>query len=179
MKDWVVPYLIESGEPFSTFSGPFFEKIEKVDFDCLEANRDMLSTFLIISNKLADNLNYDFDSAHGNRQRQVYFIIIFGSVLADLSKDNFDKLCAKKDVFYSYQPKKTEAHSDVAEIKEVLKTDKKEQQKVVIFTHDFPASRRLLMRQMIVHQLIRIIEGLDDSDSDVERAREIARVWGF
>ena len=179
MRDWVVPYLKESGEPFSIFSEPYFEKIEKVNFDCLEANKDMLSTFHIISNKLMENLNHDFGSAHGDRQRQVHFTINFGAVLADLSKDNFDKLCAKTNVFYRYRPSKTVEHTDAPELKEDLQIDKEDQLQVVIFTHDFPASRRLLIRQIIVHELIRIIEGLDDSDSDVRRAHEIAREWGF
>jgi len=179
MRDWVVPYLKESGEPFSTFSEPYFEKIEKVNFNCLEENKDMLSTFHIISNRLMEKLNYDFGPTHEDRQRQVYFTINFGSLLADLSKDNFDKLCAKKNVSYRYLPSKTVTQTDTSELKDDSQIDEGEQLHVVIFAHDFPASRRLLMRHMIVHELIRILEGLGHSDKHEQLIQNRAREWGF
>jgi hypothetical protein len=159
MKDWVKPYLLK--EQYGPFKRDYEDK-EWVYFDLL------------------DYLNHDF----GHFNIGDTFGQIFGSVLADLPQEAFEKICNMNDVVFIFIP------SRGAEVK-IFRTGVKkgERLRVVIFPHTSFFQPPKVLKGEIVHELAHVFlehyhpKGEPKAkyeDNEIERqADQTAIDWGF
>lgn len=186
MKDWVIEYLIEkdSKETEYRLSEEYFEKIKRNDFGRNRPglpDNETIELNLLISKKLIDNLNHQFEreSKKISKESQKIFIIRFASVLADLPKDKFDYLCNTRNVFYFYC-----LPSEIAGVlRTITRNDVKifpsEELRIAYFTNKIPLEDYWISRCLIVHELIHLITGLGSSQESENCVHQTARDWGF
>ena len=188
MKDWVIDYLIERGEPFNNvliYNAPMWGLIKEIDFNCLRGEK-LFKIFLNISNKLIEALISNFDADESKlrkdetiidkRKLQTAFTINFSSVLADFQEPKFHELCKIKNVLYFYYDEPDQATYVMCfKLKKHLSVDEGEEFEVVTFTHEVPVWHRLVCRQMIFHELIHVFQ----PDLDDDEVNATIREWGF
>lgn len=159
-----------------------FEELKKENFDCLEKESSNRNIFFRISEALIKKLNCNFSHSKQYKHSEENFKLMFASVLADLPKGMFERLCNMKNVFYiceSHAP----ACVKIFKLDGRLEIDKGEELSVVVFPHhisdEMSSKPFLLGRNFIVHELIHVITGLNSSKEDESFVNKIARTLGF
>jgi hypothetical protein len=179
VRDWIKSFLSEN--KMGDILGRF-EELKKENFDYLKKESSNRNVFFRISEALIKKLNCNFSHSKQYKHSEENFKLMFASVLADLPKGMFERLCDMKNVFYiceSHAP----ACVKIFKLDGRLEIDKGEELSVVVFPHDISSEMSskpfLLGRNFIVHELIHVITGLNSSKEDEGFVNEIARTLGF
>lgn len=144
MRRWVKPFLLENV--------PFEDRHKKLDEVC-------------IWNELASYFQYDF----GNEGDLM--ILHFGSVLADLPKEAFEKLRKRTDVYFVH------TSSPNADVKFIRRKGKSKDDWVCIvnFAFDTMSTTEHVIRGIIAHELAHIY--LNHKLLDPEEREVDLRTW--
>jgi AraC-like DNA-binding protein len=167
MKEWVERCGIR-------FSKERLQKAKTVFDDLKERNPIGISDLESNAKKqilaVSRDLTKEIDYIH--RDFTDDFTIMFASVLVDLAEDKFNTLCNTKNVLYILGSD-TAAYINVFDLDNDLKEGK--QMRIATFCYQVSVGRWLAGRGIIIHELIHIIEGIDNE----ARVHEIAEEWGF
>ena len=181
MEDWVIPYLKDNNPEMPE---KLLLEIKRANFDFFDEESDIFfgerhqtyDAYLDALEPLIDKLNCHFEPLTqfkcSNCQK---FTMMFISVLASLSRDNFDKLCGSKNTFYIYSPASNAYVKNFEIINLKTPIDEKADLKVVVFNHEIATFPWFLGRFCIMRELGKIILGTRDEDTIKEKMKE----WGF
>lgn len=173
MKEWVIDYLKKKDK---FLPAEWLNEIERRNFD-LREEREHRIQYLNVATYLIDRLRCNFRRAEDRKEKEVTkscedFTFILCSVLGDLKKECFDKLCSMKNTFYIYGTKP--AYVKGFEFGSSI--DSKDDLKIIVFEHGVSSLDWLVARGIIIHELTHIILGRGASDSLVNLRAE---QWGF
>jgi hypothetical protein len=173
MKEWVIDYLKKKDK---FLPAEWLNEIERRNFD-LRERQEHRKQYLNVATYLIDGLRCNFRRAEDRKGKEVSkscedFTFILCSVLGDLKKECFDKLCSLKNTFFVYGPKP--AYTKGYRLDNSI--DLEDDLKIVVFEHEVASLDWFIARGIIVHELIHIILGRGASDSLVNLRAE---QWGF
>jgi hypothetical protein len=173
MKDWVKPFLIQRMKEALDEDEELYPDREKI----MDRRKKELEDEDAVYYELTYYFNVDFGGGLG--WPIDHMITAFGSVLADLSKDTFEKLSAIKNLYFVFAP------YPGAEVKMFrLERDTKAKSWLRIVTFPFDNAFMLYdaLKGEIAHELAHIYQELDSPTvwNEIEdEADEIAVSWGF
>lgn len=155
MKEWVKPYLIQR----------LPQRRNRTEEKIPDA---------AIFYKLTDQLQHDFGSGVGGDS--AFFTEIFGSVLAELPKEVFEKLIEMKNVLYIFTPFPG-AEVKIFQLDENIKAGTLS---IINFPYDSSYMPSEVLRGQIAHELAHVLLEHDcGSDENENTADETAKLWGF
>ncbi len=175
MRDWVIPFLLEDREKLLDET---MRNEEDKKF-AMEHFKEEIKSDEAVFSELVYDFNTNFGFGLGGPAWS--FTVIFGEVLANLSKDVFLKILNIKNLFFTFTP------NPGAEVKhfnlDEEEHDPKNWDRILVVTFPYESYNLPLevMKWEIAHELAHIYAGHTFSDGDKieDETDEIAKGWGF
>ncbi|NIS71277.1 MAG: hypothetical protein GTO12_20755 [Proteobacteria bacterium] len=169
MKDWVKPYILQ--ETGRHLDGFVKNRLEREQWLALKSKA--LENTEILFHELTSCLNCHFGREPGDPQ--VFFYKVFGSVLADLPEEVFEKLSCMKNLFFTHNPNP----GGEAKIFELGDDILQGNQEIVTFSYDSGFLPPKVLRGEIVQKFLQIYTGRSNVYEQDPQIHSIAIEWGF
>ena len=175
MRNWVKPFLLKTLREGIKEKYGNWEEGQKI---FLEMSRELESE-VNVSLELTDYLQTQF--GYGSNADTEIFRKVFGSVLVDLPRKVFSKICRMKNVFFIFTPKEGTSEVKVFNLENGIR--KGQALRIVNFPYSVVSRPIAAMRGTFVHELAHVFLDHDPERDDpkvIERkADQAAKNWGF